>query len=130
MTIGVQLVVLVLVRVALLNLLVREAIDVSRVELVHLLALDDFVAEVSDGLAGGQATTTSRGPDLYQNIGRSVSVSPSKGSDPQLTVSLRSEAFSPALTRSCSSSARLLTIKSRSLSAYSSPAGERSESAL
>lgn len=55
-----------LVRVKLLDLLVREAVDVSRVELVHLLTFDHFVAEVGDRLAGGEAATTSRSPYLCE----------------------------------------------------------------
>jgi hypothetical protein len=65
MAVWVQLVVLELIGIPLLDLLVREAVDVSRIELVHLLAFDDLVAEIRDGLAGGETATASRGPDLY-----------------------------------------------------------------
>lgn len=50
--------------------------------------------------------------------------------DFRLTVNLRSVAGSPFAMRSSNNSARLSTIKSRNFSAYSTPCGERSESAL
>lgn len=53
----IQFVILVFVRVEFLNLGWSETVNDSRVELVHLLPLDDFVTQFADGLTRRQAAT-------------------------------------------------------------------------
>lgn len=66
MSIRILLTPLPLIGIPLLDLLRREAVDVADVELVHLLTLDDFVAELGHGTGGGDAAATGGGPDLRE----------------------------------------------------------------
>lgn len=63
-TIRLELMVAELVRVPPLDLVRFESIDDPRVELVHLLALDYFVTQVSDWATGGETAASGGGPDL------------------------------------------------------------------
>lgn len=55
-----------LLGVLLLDLVRREAVDVARVELVHLLPLDDLVPELGHGPRGRDAAAAGRGPHLFR----------------------------------------------------------------